>query len=83
MDVKFDVEAAESLIMQMDKYCTGVQKETRELLNILQNSGEWNDNQMKAFYNNICEMSKDLNQALSLEGEYMRTYYQRVKELRG
>lgn len=83
MDIRFDVGAAERLIQQMDKYCSGIQKETRELLTVLKNPGEWQDNQMRAFETNINELAKDLNQALSLESEFMRTYYQRVAALRG
>lgn len=83
MDIKFDAPAAERLLQQMDTYCTGIQKETKDLLAILKNYGQWNDNQMKAFQANITDIAKDLNQALILEGDYMRTYYQRVQELRG
>ena len=83
MDIKFDASAADRLLHQMDIYCSGIQKETKDLLSILKNSGQWNDNQMLAFQANITELAKDLNQALILEGDYMRTYYQRVQELRG
>ena len=83
MDIKFDAPAAERLLQNIDKYCSGIQKETKDLLAIMKSSGLWNDNQMKAFQANITEIAKDLNQALILEGEYMRTYYQRVQELRG
>ena len=83
MDVKFDANAAERLLWEMDKYCSGIQKETRELLSVLKNPGEWRDNQMRAFQTNINELAKDLNQALALESEYMRMYCQRVMELRG
>ena len=83
MDVRFNADAAERLLQQMDLYCSGIQKETKELLATLKSSSDWDDNQMKAFHANIIELAKDLNKALTLEGEYMRTYYQRVKELRG
>lgn len=83
MDVKFSAVAAEQLIQQMGIYCSDIQNETRDILDVLKNSGEWNDNQMKAFQNNMMELAKDLNKALSLESEYMRTFHQRVKELRG
>ena len=83
MDIRFDASAADRLLQQMDIYCSGIQKETKDLLSILKNSGQWNDNQMLAFQANITELAKDLNQALILEGDYMRTYYQRVQELRG
>ena len=83
MDIKFDAAAAEQLIKQMDKYCRGVQEETRDLLDIMKSSGGWNDNQKKAFESNINELAGDLNQALRMEADYMKTYDQRVRELRG
>lgn len=83
MDVKFNAVAAEQLIQQMGIYCSGIQNETRSVLEVLKDSGEWNDNQMKAFQNNMMELAEDLNKALSLESEYMRIFHQRVKELRG
>ena len=83
MDIKFDATAAEQLIKQMDKYCRGVQKETRDLLDIMKTSGGWNYNQKKAFESNINELAGDLNQALRMEADYMKTYDQRVRELRG
>lgn len=83
MDIEFDAAAAERLILQMDKYCTGVQKETRELRAVLKDPNRWQDNQGQAFRANITEITKELNQALKLESEYIRTFYQRVMELRG
>jgi hypothetical protein len=83
MDIVFDAVAAERLLQQMEIYCSGIQKETKELLAILKDHGQWNDNQMQAFQANIIDIAKDLNQALALEGDYMRTFYQRVQELRG
>ena len=83
MDIKFDVVAAEQLIKQMDIYCRGVQKETRDLLDIMKSSGGWDDNQKKAFDSNINELAAELNQALRMEADYMKTYDQRVRELRG
>ena len=82
MDIKFDAAAAEQLLRQMDIYCSGIMKETKALLAVLRTPGQWNDNQSKAFQANITSIAKDLNQALALEGDYMRTYYQRVQELR-
>ncbi len=83
MDVKFDAVVAEKLIRQMDKYCMGIQKEAKDLLAVMKSPGDWQDNQMRAFQTNIYEIAKDLNQALALESEYMRTFHQRVMELRG
>ncbi len=83
MDIRFNADAAERLLQQMDRYCTGMQKEARELMTSLKSTKGWDDNQLKAFQANITELANDLNQALMLESEYMQTYYQRVNELRG
>ena len=83
MDIKFDAAAAEQLIQQMDVYCSGITKETRDILDVVGNSGEWNDTQMKEFQKNITEIAKNLNKALSFSSEYIRIFHQRVTELRG
>ena len=83
MDIKFDAAAAEQLIRQMSRYCQGIVDETRALLSITDSSSTWNDNQSVAFKNNMTELAKDLNKALSMESEYIRTFHQRVTELRG
>ena len=83
MDVKFDANAANQLINQMNNYCAGIMQETRGLMEIMNSTPEWNDNQTKAFKNNLMELSKDLKTALSFESEYMKTFKQRVNELRG
>lgn len=83
MDVKFDANAASQLINQMNNYCSGIMQETRGLMELMNNTPEWNDNQTKAFKNNVVELTKDLKATLSLESEYMRTFHQRVTELRG
>ena len=82
MDIKFDAAAAERLIQQMDKYCSGIQKEARDLLAVMKNPGEWQDNQMRVFQTNIYEIAEDLNQVLKMESEYIGTFHQRVEELR-
>ena len=83
MDIKFDAQAAEELISQMDAYCSGIVKETRDLLGIMKEGNGWKDRQKSAFQNNVDALAQDLNKALSLESEYMRTFHQRVTELRG
>ena len=83
MDIRFDANAAEELIRQMDAYCKDIVKETRMLLEVVKNDESWNDTQQKAFQNNITELAKDLNAALTLESEYMRAFHQRVMELKG
>lgn len=81
MDDKFNSAAACQLIRDMDRYCQGVQKEARELLDIVGNPGGWSDGQMVVFRKNVNEIAIELNQVLKLESEYMRTFYQRVREL--
>ena len=48
------------LINQMNNYCSGIMQETRDLMEIMNNTPEWNDNQTKAFRNNVVELTKDL-----------------------
>lgn len=83
MDIKFDAYAAEELLKQMDIYCRGVMNETRALLNTVRKTDGWNDLQKDSFRNNVEELARDLNSALSLESDYMRTFHERVTELRG
>ena len=83
MDIRFDADAAEQLLSQMDRYCRGVQEETRDLLDIMRSSDGWDDNQKKAFETNITELANDLNHALMMEADYMRAFDQRIRELRG
>lgn len=83
MDVKFDENAADQLISQINHYCSGILQETCGLKELMNNVPQWNDNQSKAFRNNVEELAKALKTVLSLESEYMRTFYHRVTELRG
>lgn len=83
MDIRFDANAAEELIRQMDAYCKDIVKETRLLLDVVNDNLAWDDLQRKAFQNNINELAKDLNNALALERDYMLTFRQRVLELKG
>lgn len=83
MSVTFDARAAEQLIQQMSRYCSGVHKETRALLDVTKDNVDWNDNQAKAFQANVMELAKDLNKVLFLESEYLKTYQERVRELKG
>ena len=83
MDVKFDATAANNLIKDMDRYCRNVSKETKSLRAIMKDNKGWDDAQSVAFTENVECIAQDLNGALSIESEYMKIYYQRVKELRG
>lgn len=81
MDIRFDSNAARKLLKEMDKYCSGINTNATDLLNVLNDAGEWNDNQMKYFQANMKELIDELNKTLRLEVDYMKTFYDRVKEL--
>lgn len=83
MDVKFDLQSATQLIKQMDKYCSSIINDTKEILRIVDSLNGWDDNQRDAFETNLEYLKSDLNIALKMEIDYMKTYEQRVKELRG
>lgn len=83
MSVKFDAAAAESLIGQMDGFCSAIQREAVDILDILELSGEWDDPQLRRFHETIQEINKDLMTALRLQDSYMRLFAERVEELRG
>lgn len=82
-DVRFDATVAERLINDMYGCCINIRNESEDLKDIVCNSDDWNDNQRKAFENNIYELVDDLRNAISIELEYMETFRQRVFELRG
>lgn len=83
MDVRFDSKAAMELIKQMDKYCSSIISDTKEITRIVSSSSGWDDNQRDAFEANLNSLKSDLNIALKMEIDYMKTYEQRVNELRG
>ncbi len=83
MDIRFDNSEAEKLVMQMDKYCSGVCKEARELKSIIDEKTEWNDNQMKAFCANMDVIINELNVIVKQEEEYMGIFRQKINELQG
>lgn len=83
MDVRFDSKAAMELIRQMDKYCSDIIIDMKEISRIVSSTSEWHDNQRDAFEVNLNSLKSDLNIALNMEIEYKKTYEQRVNELRG
>ena len=82
MSVKFDAAAAERLIEQMDGFCSAIQREAVDILDILELSGEWDDSQFRRFHGNIKEIYNDLIKALQQQGSYMKLFAERVEELR-
>lgn len=82
MDVRFDLNAANYLIAQMNSYCMDMQREATDILDILEFSGKWDDSQMRQFHGNILDISKELIQAMQLENEYMNVFRERVEELK-
>ena len=82
MDVKFDSMAAQQLLMNMDRFCREIQGDTKALLHTVDDAYNWKDPQNMAFQRNIYDVARDLEIALKVESEYMRTYASKVKELR-
>ena len=82
MDTKFDSKAAEQLLKQMSFYCTGIQREYKELHTIASDLKTWDDKQAVAFRENMKGIAEDLDKVLKSESDYMRTFSQRIKELR-
>lgn len=83
MSVKFDAAAAEKLIEQMNIFCSSVERDAVDILDLLELFGSWDDLQYQNFHNNIMELNKDLLHALTLQSEYLQLFQQRVNELRG
>ena len=52
MNFVFDINAAGQLISEMDTYSQNVQKSAVEILDILELSDRWNDNNSKEFIAN-------------------------------
>lgn len=83
MEIKFDANVAETLIKQMDEYCTIMNQETINLLETLNLSGQWDDSQKIVFQDDVVDISKSLGKALQMQTEYMHIFQERVRELRG
>lgn len=83
MDVRFDADAAERLIKDIYGHCSGVKRETQNMIRFTRDAEGWKDNQKLAFENNVMEIAKDLDHAIAAEVEYMKIYSEKVRELRG
>lgn len=83
MDIKFNADSAEELVKKMDSYCTAIFYDAKELLDIVEYNGEWDDSQNKYFYETISAISEDLCQALQMESDYRNLFSERIAELRG
>lgn len=82
MEVRFDAKVAQTLIESMSTYCTSIQKDAREILQLIDSGKEWDDPQFQTFCNSIHLMCNDLDKTLKLESEYLTTFQERVDELR-
>lgn len=83
MAVRFDARAASAMIERINNSCSQIEMNAVKLIEIIQNISGWDDDQKKAFIVNVQVIVEDLNKVLALEGDYMRMYDQRVKELIG
>lgn len=83
MITKFDSVAASKLIEEMNKYCQAVYQDANHLMDILEFSGKWDDDQMLEYRDKIHEIGKDITDSIRLQMEYKSIYEERVKELQG
>lgn len=82
MEIKFDNQAAHELIIRMDQFCRSIENNGKELLSIISDTNSnWNDKQFDAFRNSIEALIGDLDRILKLDGEFITTFAERVKEL--
>ena len=75
MNFVFDINAAGQLI--------NVQKSAVEILDILELSDRWNDNNSKEFIANNKRICEDLIKIVETEEEYKNAYLERINELTG
>lgn len=83
METRFDAAAAKELIKQMMAFCSVMQNNGIELNNLISDNSSWKDSQFDAFRNNIEAIIDGLEKILSYESEYINTFGERVRELRG
>ena len=83
MNFVFDINAARQLISEMDTYSQNVQKSAVEILDILELSDRWNDNNSKEFIANNQRICEDLIKIVETEEEYKNAYLERINELTG
>lgn len=82
-EIKFNGAAAERLVREMESYCQSMSQDGSELLDLLENAGEWSDPQAETFSENVMEISKMLVEALNNYSTYMDIFSKRIAELRG
>lgn len=83
MNFVFDINAAGQLISEIDAYSQNIQKSAVEILDILEFSNSWNDNNSKEFIANDKRICDDLIKIVETEEEYKNAYKERVIELTG
>ena len=83
MNFVFDINAAGQLISEMDTYSQNVQKSAVEILDILELSDRWNDNNSKEFIANNKRICEDLIKIVETEEEHKNAYLERINELTG
>ena len=82
MEVRFDAKTAQALIESICKYCSSIQKDAKDVLQIVGPIKEWNDPQYHAFCDSIQLICSDLDKTLKLESDYLTVFQTRVDELR-
>lgn len=83
MNFVFDINAAGRLLSEIDAYSQNVQKSAVEILDILELSDSWKDNNSKEFIANNKRICNDLIKIVETEEEYKNAYKERINELTG
>ncbi len=82
MELRFDSQAALSLLDAMKEYCGSIQKDARDMLSLTKSSQGWNDPQYSRFVSCIEMLETDLEKTLKMQSEYMNLFMNRIDELR-
>ena len=83
MTFSFDINTAEHLISEIDAYSQNIQKSAVEILDTLELSDSWNDNNSKKFIENNKRICDNLIRIVETEEEYKNAYKERINELTG
>ena len=75
MSFKFDINTAQHLISEIDAYSQNMQKSAVDILDILELSDSWNDNNSKKFIENNKRICEDLIKIVETEEELMRSLF--------
>ncbi|MBR2295271.1 MAG: hypothetical protein IJ869_05875 [Clostridiales bacterium] len=83
MPTLYNSENAKELLRSMDKYCSEIQKNARDLLALTEEKNEWDDPQSMLFRDCTIEICHGLETSLQKQSDYMSLFKTRIDELEG